>query len=90
MTQTIPADRLDLAAYLKPGDSIVFGQACGEQGALAGTPSGLASIPGLIGKNPAALRLNPEKPAEIGVLRRRGQLHYAVPGADPEIRRERR
>jgi acyl-CoA hydrolase len=30
MTQTIAADRLDLAAYLKPGDSIVFGQACGE------------------------------------------------------------
>lgn len=34
MKQTIPADRLDLAAYLKPGDSIVFGQACGEPGTL--------------------------------------------------------
>jgi len=34
MTQAIPADRLDLAAYLKPGDSIVLGQACGEPGTL--------------------------------------------------------
>jgi acyl-CoA hydrolase len=34
MTQTIPADRLDLTDYLKPGDSIVFSQACGEPCAL--------------------------------------------------------
>lgn len=34
MTQTISADWLDLAAYLKPGDRIVFGQACGEPGTL--------------------------------------------------------
>lgn len=34
MTRTIPADRLDLAAHLKPGDNIVFGQAGGEPGTL--------------------------------------------------------
>lgn len=30
MTLSTSAERLDLAAYLKAGDSIVFGQACGE------------------------------------------------------------
>ena len=30
MTQVIAADDLDLSRFLKPGDRIVFGQACGE------------------------------------------------------------
>ena len=30
MTLSIPAEELDLAAFLKPGDRIIFGQACGE------------------------------------------------------------
>jgi acyl-CoA hydrolase len=34
MTQMIAADKLDLSAYLRPGDRIVIGQACGEPGVL--------------------------------------------------------
>ncbi|MBU6267382.1 MAG: acetyl-CoA hydrolase [Sphingomonadales bacterium] len=30
MPETVPPDQLDLAKYLKPGDRIVMGQACGE------------------------------------------------------------
>ena len=34
MTVSIDAAALDLGAYLKPGDAIVFGQACGEPSSL--------------------------------------------------------
>lgn len=35
MTETVEAGALDLARYLKPGDRIVMGQACGEPSTLA-------------------------------------------------------
>jgi acyl-CoA hydrolase len=80
MTVSTDADRLDLAAFLRPGDRIVWGQACGEPTTLVealiqqadgiGGLSAFAatSFSGLLGRE-AGERLKLSSMGAIGALR---------------------
>jgi len=80
VTVSIAADALDLGAYLRPGDHIVWGQACGEPTTLvealiaqAGTIGDLSafaatSFSGLLSAD-AAARLHLSSMGAIGALR---------------------